>query len=226
VRTFFHGDGVSVCRRRGLTLLELLVVTAVISVLLGLLLPAIQSARSAARRVQCQNQFRQVNVAFQHRADVRPAFPLNQELPWPLEMLPYAEGVAFAAQMATDWRMQSPFHGELIDDAVPLLKCPAEGTDAAAAAVSNIGINPELLGKRLADCTDGLSGTICVGELPSELGFRWTGGPLAFAEGLNSAHAGCWHAAMLDGSVRAIPQSIDRGVVQALLTIAEGEVVP
>lgn len=225
MRTHIHGGCVRACRRRGWTLIELLVAMAVIAVLLGLLLPAIQSARGAARRVQCQNQFRQVNVAFQHRADVRPAFPLNQELPWPLEMLPYAEGVAFAAQMAADVRMQSPFRGELIDEAVPLLKCPAERTGAAA-AVSNIGLNPELLGKRLADCTDGLSGTICVGELPSVLGFRWTGGPLLFAEGVNSAHAGCWHAGMLDGSVRQVSQGTDRGVVQALLTIAGGEVVP
>jgi prepilin-type N-terminal cleavage/methylation domain-containing protein len=97
-------------KRRGFTLVELLVVIAITGMLVALLLPAIQAAREAARRAQCNSNLHQLSLGAQNYLSTRKVFPPSMDLAWP------ALGAGFAvktnpAQEASLTNDSLPAHG-------------------------------------------------------------------------------------------------------------------
>ncbi len=88
-------------RRRAFTLVELLVVVAVIALLIGMLLPALARSREAARSVQCMSNMRQLGVLTQSYAhDYRGVMPRSQHSAFPHRVAPW--GYAFFAYITGD----------------------------------------------------------------------------------------------------------------------------
>ncbi|MBA2113474.1 DUF1559 domain-containing protein [Bremerella alba] len=98
--------------RAAFTLVELLVVIAIIGVLIALLLPAVQQAREAARRMQCSNNLKQLGLALHNYHDTNGAFPMvsyvdntNRPASWLVRIWPFIEQSAAYDQCTfnSDW---------------------------------------------------------------------------------------------------------------------------
>lgn len=181
--------------RLGFTLIELLVVIACIGILIALLLPAIQAARSAARNVECSNKMRNISLASINFHDTYKYFPRSTVRPrgvTAIDAEPDGNKWGWNNGSYESWLRQiMPFleqHNVKVQDAVFIIGCPFDprGTDYVVPdygftwyvgvhsnpANVNDGIivdDSDLKSKflvKVASVTDGLSNTILIGERP------------------------------------------------------------
>jgi prepilin-type N-terminal cleavage/methylation domain-containing protein len=130
-------------RRRsgGFTLIELLVVIAIIAVLIGLLLPAVQSAREAARRVQCVNNLKQLALGAMNYESASGCYPLDGSwvagstvpqgrMTTNVRLLPFIEQVALYNTFNQSTWTTDPSNITLAGVKVATLFCPSDPATA------------------------------------------------------------------------------------------------
>ena len=125
----------SIFKRRAFTLVELLVVIAIIGILVSLLLPAVQMAREAARRIQCSNNVRQLGLATHNYESAYKRLPSGwvsngtsgePGWGWSAALLPFMEGNNVANKI--DWRIaiDNGIHDEIRTTVIPIFTCPSD----------------------------------------------------------------------------------------------------
>lgn len=121
-------------RRSGFTLIELLVVIAIIAVLIALLLPAVQQAREAARRIQCKNNIKQIALALHNYHDTHTTFPpsfcFSLAGSWSVQgrILPYMEQASAFSKVRLDLDWADPINQatNVAQLKVPSYSCPTD----------------------------------------------------------------------------------------------------
>lgn len=184
--------------RMGFTLVELLVVVAIIGILIGMILPAVQSVREAARRTACSNKLRQQGLALLNYESAFQRFPAGSQSmtnhSWATEVLSYLEQPALYDQVNFELAWRDDANVKVLSTVLEVFSCPSSTNDypgktdycgirgSTLNGASDIGRNgilfPESDRHRavgIRDVKDGASNTIMVAEAvvvgPSNFGF-------------------------------------------------------
>ena len=215
-------------------------------ILAALLLQAVQAAREAARRVQCQNNLKQIALAMLNYEMANKSFPpayIPDEsgkpmTSWRTLILPYIEEQPLYEQYDFNKPWDDPVNQRVVNTPLAAFHCPSEAGPTSTDTSYVMVVGPGTLSDgpsaaRIDEIRDGTSNTIMLVEIENS-GIKWAEpkditvdeliarctGP-----GAKTAHPHVFNVAFCDGSVRAISTDIDPQVLRALLTRSGGESV-
>lgn len=214
-------------------------------VMVALLLPAVQAARTAARRTQSLNNLRQLGVAILNHESATKRFPAQAlktkddapGLSWRVAILPYIEEEALYRQFKLDEPWDSEHNMALIEKMPASLRSPAStaapGKTTYQAVVGDDSVIAKgIEGNRIRDVTDGTSNTIMLLETNDDNAIIWTKpddydyDDMKPAAGLQHVWPGnAFLALFTDCHARAISGNVDGDVLKAFFSKSGGEVV-
>jgi hypothetical protein len=205
---------------------------------MGIVLPAIQSAREAARRTQGMNNLKQLALAMLVYADVHGHFPPaaikgpNGDLySWRVAVLPYLEQDALYDQYRLTEPWDSEHNKKLIAKMPAVFRSPMESaTSINSSYYVLVGeetiFDPTGEGARMQDITDGTSNTIILAEAKRDI--PWTKpddvaySPEQPLPTLGGYHEGIFSVAFADGSVHVFNQQTDQEALRRMIEKADG----
>ena len=217
---------------------------ATIGVLVGMLLPAVQQVREAARRVTSSNNMKMFALASLNYESAFGKFPAHAIysddgkplLSWRVQILPYIEGGDLYDQFHLDEPWDSEHNIKLLDQMPTFYQSPnsvhTNKTVYQALVGPDTAMNGTKDGIRLQAITDGTSNSILFVETDDEFAQPWTKpADLEFdsdnpSNGLGDLRAGGFNAAFCDGSTHFIPNTIAMEVLKHLALINDGQILP
>jgi prepilin-type N-terminal cleavage/methylation domain-containing protein len=196
--------------RRGFTLIELLVVIAIIAVLIALLLPAVQSAREAARRIQCVNNLKQLGLALHNYHDAMLVLPpgyiaasafrdgetdTSPGWSWASMILPHLDQAPLFASMNFSLPVQAPANATGVQTNMLAFLCPSDQFQGSTFPVT------DGFGNTVATVTPSSYAASC-GDDPSDTAFGFDN--LGNCRGLFYRNSSIRIAGITDGTSQTV----------------------
>lgn len=213
-----------------------------VATMTGLLLPAIQQAREAARRTQSKNNLKQIMLALHNYHDTHKTFPPavllgpdgKTKYSWRVAILPYLDQQALYEQYRKDEPWDSDNNKKVLAHIPPTFRHPNNEGSTNTSYFAMIGDktgfgNTDGQGNKIRSFTDGLSNTIMVVEADRDI--PWTKPEdIAYDDAkpipeFGGFHQGGYNAGLADGAVFFISENIDETLLRNLIKRNDGNPV-
>jgi prepilin-type N-terminal cleavage/methylation domain-containing protein/prepilin-type processing-associated H-X9-DG protein len=231
-------------RRAAFTLVEFLVVVAVIGLVIALLLPSVRTSREAARRNQCLNNTKQISLGLLNYNSAKNEFPPAYTTDtdgkplhsWRTLLIPFLETIDLRLPTGNlDKRWDDPANSKLLNAGWPFPQCPSVAdlgnrTTYLAIVTPTSFIQPTLP-RKLADVKDGQAGTIVFMDANEKHAVPWMA-PVDADESLAlgicdpewpGQHGNLTTVSFADGHGKSIFAGISPDVMRAIISIAGNE---